>query len=265
VGTLTYSAGRQIFHYQTPYPLEWDTSINGGKPYRTIRWGKHLQIWLMESRDFRSPNTMNSDDPKKTMWGFEQIDWLKRTLAQSDATFRIVINQGPVVGPDRPEEPTEEEKKRIIVNLVRPPRIDNLANSAWHIERSRILNEVLAGHKNLILLVGDRHWKYHSVYPNKRNGTLHELSCGSVSDKHAQSGLRMVGVPTPDQNEMLAWRDEVEQGGFISVEVDPGGEEAQPTTRVRFHKVDGAAAYPVNTDGRREVLFKADGTVIYTR
>ena len=36
--------------------------------YRTFRWGKLLQIWLTDGRDFRSPNTMK-DGPEKTHLG----------------------------------------------------------------------------------------------------------------------------------------------------------------------------------------------------
>ena len=43
----------------------------GEQTYRTFRWGKDLQIWLVEGRDFRSPNNM-PDGPDKTIWGAEQ-------------------------------------------------------------------------------------------------------------------------------------------------------------------------------------------------
>lgn len=260
---LSYREGRAIFHEQTPLSLEGNLSINGGMPYRTVRWGRHLQIWLTEMRDYRDPNTKNYDDPDKSMLGKKQIDWLEETLSASYATFRIVICQGPVVGPDRPELPDEEEKTRL-VNRLRPPRIDNLANPAWRQERARLL-ELFDRYENLILIVGDRHWKYHSVWPDKTEPRLHELCCGSVSDKHAQSGLGMVGVPAPHDDELLVWRDEVEQGGFISVDVNPSGSARQPTATVRFHKVDGSMAYPVNSAGRREVVFRSDGTVIDAR
>lgn len=42
------------------------------KTYRTYRINKHLQIWLVEGRDYRSPNKMK-DGPDKTLWGVEQI------------------------------------------------------------------------------------------------------------------------------------------------------------------------------------------------
>jgi len=88
---LTWEDGLLIFREQVPM---------GDKTYRTVRWGKDLQIWLVEGRDFRSPNTM-ADGPKKTIWGEQQKKWFFDTVQKSDATFRILISPTPIVGPDR--------------------------------------------------------------------------------------------------------------------------------------------------------------------
>jgi alkaline phosphatase D len=256
-GQLSYAEGRRVFHEQTPLSLERNLSVNDGETYRTVRWGKHLQVWFLETRDFRSPNTMDAEDPKKTMLGGEQIEWLGRTVRDSDATFKMVVCAVPIIGPDRPPEPTPEEKKALgIKNMFRPPRIDNLTNPTWHRERTRLLTEVFADIPNLILLVGDRHWKYHSAWPSRENAKIHEFSCGSTSDYHARTGLRMLGVPTPETDEMLYWRDEIEQGGFLSVRVEPG---PSPRAVFRFHDTRGELVYPANTEGRRQVIFGADG------
>ncbi len=44
-GDITWEDGLEIFREQVPM---------GEKTYRTIRWGKDLQIWLVEGRDYRS-------------------------------------------------------------------------------------------------------------------------------------------------------------------------------------------------------------------
>ena len=51
--------------------------------YRTHRVSRDLQIWLTEGRDYRSPN-MAPQGPDKTLWGAEQLAWLKRTLLESE-------------------------------------------------------------------------------------------------------------------------------------------------------------------------------------
>jgi alkaline phosphatase D len=49
MGDFTFEQGLGIFLEQVPM---------GNQTYRTFRWGRDLQIWLVEGRDFRSPNTM---------------------------------------------------------------------------------------------------------------------------------------------------------------------------------------------------------------
>ncbi len=68
-GELTFAEGQKIFRQQAPM---------GEQSYRTFRWGRDLQIWFTDGRDFRSPNTM-PDGPDKTIWGAAQKAWFKRT------------------------------------------------------------------------------------------------------------------------------------------------------------------------------------------
>ena len=90
-GELTWEQGLNLFREHFPV-LE--------KNYRTVRWGKDLQVWMVEGRDFRSPNKMK-DGPGKSIWGAEQKEWFFKTVQASDATFKVLISPTPVVGPDR--------------------------------------------------------------------------------------------------------------------------------------------------------------------
>lgn len=92
-GDLTWEQGLQIWREQIP---------QSGKPYRTFRWGRHLQIWLPEGREYRLPNHMK-DGPEKSILGKEQWTWLKSTMKVSDATFKLYISTSPVVGPQGQE------------------------------------------------------------------------------------------------------------------------------------------------------------------
>ncbi|NDH01263.1 MAG: DUF1080 domain-containing protein, partial [Opitutae bacterium] len=56
---LTWEQGKDLFQEQ--FPVRKNN-------YRTVRWGKDLQIWMVEGRDFRSPNNQ-PDGPEKTIWG----------------------------------------------------------------------------------------------------------------------------------------------------------------------------------------------------
>ena len=127
-GALTWEQGLSLFREQVPM---------GQGTYRTVRWGKDLQIWLVEGRDFRSPNT-KPDGPKKTIWGAEQKAWFYDTVQKSDATFRILISPTPIVGPDRDN------------------RNDNHANKGFTHEGDE-LRAFIGKQKNMFIICGDRH------------------------------------------------------------------------------------------------------------
>lgn len=91
---MTFERGQAIYREQVPM---------GEQIYRTFRWGRGLQIWVVEGRDFRSPNNM-PDGPNKTIWGREQKQWLMRTMQASNAIFKVLISPTPIVGPDRPNK-----------------------------------------------------------------------------------------------------------------------------------------------------------------
>ncbi|MCA9131796.1 MAG: alkaline phosphatase D family protein, partial [Planctomycetales bacterium] len=157
-GEFTFEDGQRIFRQQTALPQT---------PYRTFHIGSDLQIWLMEGRDFRSPNNA-PDSPQKSIWGEKQKEWLKSTLENSTAKFRVVISPTPLVGPDR-------DGKR-----------DNHSNSVFATE-GKEMRALLAAQPNTVAICGDRHWQYHSVDPESG---LHEFSVGPVSDRHAEGWMQ---------------------------------------------------------------------------
>ena len=76
-------------------PVNWERGLeifdkeqfpSHDKFYKTIRWGKDLQIWITEGRNYRSHNDM-PDGKGKSIFGPVQKAWLYKTLQESDATF----------------------------------------------------------------------------------------------------------------------------------------------------------------------------------
>jgi alkaline phosphatase D len=177
--------GKRIFREQVPAPEQPTT-------YRRFRWGKALEVWFTEARDFRAPNN-EPDGPNKSLWGEEQKRWLKQTLLESDASWKIVINPNPIVGPDH-------IKKN-----------DNHANPGFAtegLEFRRWVHDTLRG--QVIVMNGDRHWQYHSVDPESG---LHEFGCGPASDEHA---IAPSSGHNPKYHRFLNVK-----GGFLVVTVDP--------------------------------------------
>lgn len=201
-GELTWTEGQEIFRQQAPI---------GERSYRTFRWGRDLQIWFTDGRDFRSSNKM-PDGPEKTIWGAEQKAWFKRTVAESDATWKVLISPTPLVGPDR------------------PTKNDNHSNAGFAHEGNEI-REWIKEHvpDNFFVVCGDRHWQYHSVHPTSG---VQEFSVGAASDSHAGG--------TPGENKAYHRFHRV-KGGFLCVELRPMGKQSEIAFQLR--DVNGAIGY----------------------
>jgi alkaline phosphatase D len=65
--------------------------------YRSLRWGRHAELFVLDTRQYRDANAA-SDDPArpKTMLGREQLTWLKESLAASDATWKVIVSSVPM-------------------------------------------------------------------------------------------------------------------------------------------------------------------------
>lgn len=205
---MTFEEGQAVFVEQMPAPE---------RPYRTVRWGMGVQLWLVEGRDFRSPNDM-PDGPGKTIWGAEQWRWLRESLLASDADWKVLVSPTPIVGPDRSN------------------KADNHANAAFSHEGDAVrewFRENLDD--SFLVVVGDRHWQYHSVHPETG---LDEFSVGPASDAHAG------GTPGEDPEYHRFHRV---GGGFLSVDVDWAG--GRPRIVLRHRDVSGRVVYEVERLG----------------
>jgi len=200
VSMISDELGRRLFPEAVPM---------SEKTHRTFVWGKGLQIWFTEGRDYRSRNSM-PDGQNKTMWGAEQKEWLKKGLTESRCYFKLLVSPTPLIGPDRPE------------------KHDNHANKkGFWTEGRQFLRWVReSGLKNFYIVCGDRHWQYHSV---DETG-VEEFSCGAISDKHAARNQ-----PHWGKDRQPYFRDA--KGGFLMIEVQRGGPGAE--LRFTFCDVEG--------------------------
>ena len=179
-GELTFAQGLAIFRQQVPIREQ---------TYRSVRWGKDVQIWMTENRDFRSSNRMK-DGPQKTILGATQMAWLKQSLAESNATYKFILSPGPIVGPDK------------------KGKSDNHANSAFFHE-GQALRDFLSKLPNTYVICGDRHWQYCSTDP--KTGLI-EMGCGPINDQH-----NFGGNPGNDEKFHSYFS---EKGGFLGITVN---------------------------------------------
>lgn len=186
-GTVSYEKGLKIFDKEQ-FPSNDPT-------YKTIRWGRDLQIWIVEGRNYRSAHTM-PDGPEKTIWGEQQKKWFYETVEASDATFKVLMASTPILGPDRKN------------------KHDNYANTDFATEGAEV-RAFIDQQENFFICNGDRHWQYVS-HPEGTN--LWEFSVGAGADQHA-GGWKQEDV-RPEHRFLRV------KGGFLSGTVTNDGDRS---------------------------------------
>ena len=182
---------------QLPYGAQGDDDT---RTYYTHRVNQDLQLWFTENRVYRSPNAME-DGPNKTIWGKEQRAWLKRTLQESDAKFKLLVSPTPMIGPDDAR------------------KFDNHTNfNGFRHERDEFFKWVNESNLDRFYLVcGDRHWQYHSVHPSG----MEEFSCGALVDANSRLG-RAPGDPQstdPKGRIRQRYAQKTRSAGFLLVTI----------------------------------------------
>lgn len=215
--------GRQILLEQLPYASYEQPAA---RTYRTYRVSKDLQIWFTENRFHRSPNVM-PDGPQKTVWGKEQKAWLKETLKESDANFKVLISPTPMVGPDDLR------------------KTDNHCDvGGFQHERDeffKFLKKNGLDQQNFFIVCGDRHWQYHAVDATG----VEEFSCGALVDANSRLG-RMPGDPAgtdPDGLIEHLHRQTERSGGFLLIRCDAVSQAGDAKLSFEFYDELGKLLY----------------------
>jgi alkaline phosphatase D len=82
--------GRQAFLDYTPVK-------SAPRLYRSFRWGRNLEIFVLDTRSYRDANSAtDSAQQPKTMLGQDQLEWLKDGLEHSDATWKVIVSSVPM-------------------------------------------------------------------------------------------------------------------------------------------------------------------------
>jgi alkaline phosphatase D len=143
IGLLAARASR-AFHDM--YPLR-ESIIEPGRVYRTINYGPHLDVFMLDERSYRGPNGPNLQEaygPDAYFLGPDQMAWLKRGLASSKATWKVIASDMPlslvvyddyvsktgseaVAQGDGPPRGRELE----IADILRFIKINGVTNTVW--------------------------------------------------------------------------------------------------------------------------------------
>ena len=90
---LVQRARRAFFEFM---PIR-ETPQQAGRVYRRIGYGPLLDVFLIDMRSYRDSTWNKRDDPSDTfILGAAQLAWLKRELAASDATWKVIAADLPI-------------------------------------------------------------------------------------------------------------------------------------------------------------------------
>ncbi|MGO4354521.1 alkaline phosphatase [Rhizobium sp. RAF36] len=95
VSALASRASR-AFHEMTPIRY---VAEEPGRIYRKVSYGPLLDIFFVDLRSYRGPNTHALDreiTPQSRLFGEAQVAWLKRELVRSTATWKVIACDLPV-------------------------------------------------------------------------------------------------------------------------------------------------------------------------
>jgi alkaline phosphatase D len=166
------TAGRQAFREY--WPIHTDLT-DPHRMYRNIRYGADLELFLLDTRQYRSRNA-DPDGPAKTMLGAAQLQWLLDGMTASTATWKVIVTSVPLSVPKG--------------GAFAVPGNDGWAGgmdgTGFERERQVIVDALLEKQvANVVFLAGDIHWVQANSYDPDQDGTadFHEFVSGPLSAK----------------------------------------------------------------------------------
>jgi alkaline phosphatase D len=164
-------AGRQAFLEYWPIRPPADEP---GRLYRRVRWGRLLEVFILDTRQYRSANT-EPDGPAKTMLGRAQRRWLLDGLSASPALWKVVVTSVPL------SVPTGRNGRDAWSNAT-VWGVPDENGTGFAVERDgmlRVLRE--RGVKNLVFLAADVHHPELIRHHPAPEFSFHEFIAGPLS------------------------------------------------------------------------------------
>lgn len=123
-----------------------DTGFAEARIYRKIERGPHLDVFCLDMRSSKSPNTAGLEPTETPILGDEQVDWLISEVRRSRATWKVIANDLPLglVVPDGANEESVSNG-------------DDGAPLGRELEIARVLKG-LKGVPNLLWITADVHY-----------------------------------------------------------------------------------------------------------
>ena len=139
-------AARSARAFHEMYPMR-ESIVEPGRVYRTLRYGPHLDVFVLDERSYRGPNGENQQSsygPGSYFLGPDQLAWLKRELLNSRATWKVIASDMPlslIVYDDAPNKKGSEAfaqsdgpprgRELEIADLLRFVKTAGIRNTVW--------------------------------------------------------------------------------------------------------------------------------------
>jgi alkaline phosphatase D len=89
-GTRLFGPGAAAFR-------DWAPMDDAAPLHRRFRWGRHVELLLLDTRSHRDVNARpDAESEPKSLLGAAQRAWLERSLAESTATWKLVVSSVPM-------------------------------------------------------------------------------------------------------------------------------------------------------------------------
>jgi alkaline phosphatase D len=145
-----------------------------GRLYRKFRWGALLEVFILDTRQYRSPSTAQ-DGPGKTMLGAAQRRWLIESVSGSSAVWKVVVSSVPL------SVPTGGRIHDSWSN-ANAQGVPEEHGTGYAIERDAILRTLRQrGVRNLVFLVGDTNHAELIRHQPAVEWSFHEFIAGPLS------------------------------------------------------------------------------------
>ncbi len=143
--------------------------------YRRVRWGALLEVFVLDTRQYRSPNVAR-DGPGKTMLGATQRRWLIDGVTSSRALWKVVVTSVPLSVPTGSRERHDSWSN---ANVWGTPEENG---TGFAVERDAILRAFRErGVRDLIFLAADVHHAELIRHHPTPSFSFHEFIAGPLS------------------------------------------------------------------------------------
>jgi alkaline phosphatase D len=164
--------------------------IGGPTIYRSFRWGRDVELFILDCRSYRSLNQLPDAPGAKTMLGADQRAWLLDRVRSSTATWKLVVSGAALSIASGPDNARDGWANGLPGN--------DPAFTGFERELGTVLSELdRANVRNLVFVSGDVHQarqlRYNGDYDQDGDRLLfHELVSGPLA-----AGPGAVRIPDP--------------------------------------------------------------------